>query len=211
MKIAVLGATGNLGSEIVSQALERDVEVVAYVRTPTALEPRPGLTIFGGSVTDVTAMTTAFAGVDAAVSALGGKPPLMQEALPRIATALERAGVPRVVLVSAFGAGDTKSKAGGVARLIYSTAVKGLFEDKAHSEAAVLPGLTMNWTVVHPVNLKKGPQAPCVVTDLSEVSSVPGLPTLPFSSVASAVLDLAADDSAAGKRMLVTTAQGWRA
>ncbi len=211
MKLAVFGATGNVGSEIVSQALSRGDEVVAYVRTPASLAPQPGLTIIGGSVTDAAAMTAAFLGVDAVVSAIGGKPPLMQNALPQIATAITQAGVGRFVLVSAFGVGATKNKASSFARLIYSTAVKSLFEDKAKSEAAVLPSLAMNWTVVYPVNLKKGIPVASAVKDLAAVSKVPGLPTLPFANVAAAVLDLAADDAASGKQMLITTAAGWRA
>ena len=37
MKITVLGATGRLGSEVLSQALDAGHQVVAYARNPSTL------------------------------------------------------------------------------------------------------------------------------------------------------------------------------
>ena len=54
MKLFVLGATGKMGSEIVSLALSRGHEVTAFVRSPEKLSPASALTIVKG----VEAMTT---------------------------------------------------------------------------------------------------------------------------------------------------------
>ena len=40
MKLAVFGATGGVGREVVNQALDRGDHVTAYVRTPQA-RPHP--------------------------------------------------------------------------------------------------------------------------------------------------------------------------
>lgn len=211
MKLVILGATGNVGSATVQAALSAGHTVVAYVRHPEAVSPRAGLTVVGGSVLDVPAMTSAFAGATAVISAVGSTTPdFAQTTLPPITTAVEKAGVSRFVLVSAFGAGDTKDKASGFARLIYNTVVKKLFTDKALAEAAVLPGLDLDWTVVYPVNLKRGPRAEAAIEPLDRVAKVPGLPTLPFANVGEALVQIAGDASLAKQRVLVTTAKGWR-
>jgi putative NADH-flavin reductase len=42
MKIAVIGAAGNIGKRIVREALDRHHEVTAVVRHPERLDPRDG-------------------------------------------------------------------------------------------------------------------------------------------------------------------------
>ncbi|AXG81733.1 NAD(P)-dependent oxidoreductase [Streptomyces paludis] len=216
MKIVVLGATGNIGSHVVKEALSRGHEVVAYVRDPGAMAPRAGLTVVPGSLDDRPAMAKAFAGADAVISAIGvalrAKKPvdLMRRTLPLITAAAEDAGVERFVLVSAFGVGDTAAKASPLGRLVYRTVVAAIFKDKELSEES-LPATGLNWTVVHPVNLKESADAPAAaVRRLDRVTRVPGLPTLPFASVARALVEIAADRDLSGQRLLITTEKGWK-
>lgn len=216
MKIAILGATGNVGSHLVTAALDGGHEVVAYARRPDAVRRRAGLTVVTGELNDEMGLARAFAGADAVVSVIGvalrAKKPidLMQRSLPMITRAMAKAGVDRLVVVSAFGVGDTAAKASPFARLIYRTLVAKIFKDKELSEK-VLPTSGLNWTTVYPVNLKDAPAAPvAAVKNLTEVGSVPGLPTLPFSNAAAALLQITADRSLSGQRILVTTEKGWK-
>jgi putative NADH-flavin reductase len=216
MKIVILGATGNVGSHLATEALDRGHEVLAYVRNPDAVARRAGLVVVQGSLDDEETMAKAFAGADAIVSAIGvplrAKKPidLMQRTLPVITRAAESAGVDRLVVVSAFGVGDTAAKASPLAKLIYSTLVAKIFKDKELSER-VLPNSGLNWTTVYPVNLKDAPPTPATAIEpLDRVGKVPGLPTLPFKNIAAALLQIAADRSLAGQRVLVTTEKGWK-
>ncbi|GAA3828035.1 SDR family oxidoreductase [Streptomyces coacervatus] len=216
MKIVVLGASGNIGSHVVKEALSQGHEVVAYVRNPDAVERQPGLTVVQGSLDDRSAMTKAFAGSDAVISAIGvalrAKKPidLMQRTLPVITAAAQGAGVERFVLVSAFGVGDTAAKASFLARLVYRTVVAAIFKDKELSEQS-LPATGLNWTIVHPVNLKEAPAVPAAtIKNLDRVAKVPGLPTLPFANVARALIEIAGDRGLARQRVLVTTEKGWK-
>jgi putative NADH-flavin reductase len=216
MKIAVLGATGNIGSRVIDEALARGHEVVAYVRRADAVRARARLTVVQGSLDNEPAMAKALAGSDAVICCIGaplrGKKPvdLMRRSLPVITGAAMLAGVHRFVLVSAFGVGDTAAKASPLARLIYRTLVAAIFKDKELSEE-ILPSTGLNWTTVYPVNLKDAPAAPAAaVKRLREVAKVPGLPTLPLANIATALLDIAADTGLAGERVLVTTQKGWR-
>ncbi|MER6081355.1 NAD(P)-binding oxidoreductase [Streptomyces sp. NPDC001833] len=216
MKIVVLGATGNIGSHVVKEALSQGHEVVAYVRNPDAVQSQTGLTVVRGSLDDRAAMGKAFAGSDAVISAIGvalrAKKPidLMQRTLPVITAAAKDAGVGRFVLVSAFGVGDTAAKASFLGRLVYKTVVAAIFKDKELSEA-VLPASGLNWTTVYPVNLKEAAAAPAAaVKRLDQVGKVPGLPTLPFTSVARSLVEIAGDGGLAGQRLLITTEKGWK-
>jgi len=119
--------------------------------------------------------------------------------------------VSRIVLISAFGAGDTAKKASGFARLIYRTALAKFFADKAASDK-LLQASGLEWTIVYPVNLKDAPALPegAVVKPLNEVGKVPGLPTLPFDNAATALVDIVTSRDAVGQRLLITTPRGWR-
>lgn len=212
MKIVVLGATGACGRHVVRQALDRGYEVVAYVRRPDAVEPRDRLRVVGGGLDDVAAMTAVFKGADAVISCIGlkldmasiGRANLMDRVMPKILDAADASGAKRFVLMSAFGVGDTARKASGLARVLYSTLTRAIFDDKARSEKA-LARRRINWTVIYPVMLFEGPRAAGVtVAPLEQVTRVRGLPKVPYDNVASVLLDLAGRSDFSGMRLLVT-------
>jgi len=75
MKIALLGATGFVGSAILNEALNRGHTVTAIVRHPEKLASRGGLIATAGDVDDTANLAKLFAGQGAIVSAffrLGG-------------------------------------------------------------------------------------------------------------------------------------------
>ncbi|SDT19582.1 NAD(P)-dependent oxidoreductase [Microterricola viridarii] len=218
MKIVVLGAAGNIGRHTLLAAVAAGHEVVAFARRPESVPPLLGVRVVVGSVEDEAAMVEAFAGADAVISAvgpafrMGSRKPIdfMQRVLPRMTAAVKQAGVPRFVLVSAFGAGDTLAQASGLARLVYRLGTAPLFEDKALAERA-LPASGITYTIAYPVNLKEAPPlTAAAVKPLGKVGSVPGLPTLPFANVGQALVELAEDRAAESKRVLITTPTGWK-
>src|SRR3954449_1749705 len=72
MNLTVFGATGGVGREVVSQALDRGDHVTAYVRNPAKLAiTHPALTVVAGELTDHEAVQRAVQGADAVISALG--------------------------------------------------------------------------------------------------------------------------------------------
>jgi putative NADH-flavin reductase len=104
MKLTVFGATGGVGREVVTQALEAGHEVSAYVRNPTKLKlTHPQLTVLAGELTDREAVQRAVSGVDAVISALGpsldrkatGTP--LVEGTRQIVEAMKAEGVKRYI------------------------------------------------------------------------------------------------------------------
>lgn len=103
MKIAIIGASGFIGSRIRSEALSRGHEVTAIVTNPDKLPADPRLTAVKGDATDPTALTPLLAGHDLVISAFNpGKDE--SGAGPRsIIDAAKRSGVPRLLVVGGAG------------------------------------------------------------------------------------------------------------
>jgi putative NADH-flavin reductase len=212
MKLVVLGATGATGRLLVDQALSRGHEVVAYVRRPEALDERPGLRVVGGQLTDQRALTAAMAGAHAVLCAIGPKgvkdlfgSDLMRRTLPVVTEAMTAAGVRRLVLMSAYGVGDTAASASPMARIAFATAVRSLYRDKQLAEAR-LAEADLDVTTVYPTALTNDPSAAADVRDVTTVSRVSGMPKISRGAVATAMLDTVEDPAAAGRRLLVTRA-----
>jgi putative NADH-flavin reductase len=162
LKLLVFGATGPTGRHLVSQALEQGHEVTAFARQPEAIAPRERLRVLQGDTTrDAAAVAAAIRGKDAIVSALGVGNTffpngLMQRSLGNIVPAMEREGVKRLVLMSAFGVGASKDNAPLIPRIMYCTLLSGIFADKQAAEDE-LRASALDWTIVYPVLLTSGP------------------------------------------------------
>jgi uncharacterized protein YbjT (DUF2867 family) len=212
MKIAVIGATGRTGRLVIEQALVRGDVVVAYVRNPLRIAASPGLEIAAGQLSDMLTLKAAINGADAVLVCLGTRGKrmkrnvdLMQKSVARIIEAMKEANVPRLVLESAYGVGNTAGTAGFIARVLYKTVVRAIYQDKERSEA-LLPGSGLKWTGVYPVILTDGPLADAVeVRPMTRVQKVAGLPKVSRADVARVMLDAAADDRTIGQKLLVSS------
>ena len=67
MKIALIGASGNVGQRVTAEALRRDHEVVAIARDASKIEARPGVTPVQADLRDKAAIGKAIEGADAVV------------------------------------------------------------------------------------------------------------------------------------------------
>lgn len=116
MKVALLGATGFVGSALLNEALDRGHEVTAIVRHPDKLNKRAGLVAMEADIHDADRLATLIRGHDALISAFnpGWKNPnLYQEQVSGTASiidALKKGGVTRVLWVG--GAGGLEVKPG---------------------------------------------------------------------------------------------------
>jgi putative NADH-flavin reductase len=212
MKIIVLGAAGRIGRLVIQQALARGDEVVAYARNPEGIPANPGLEIVAGELADFHALAAAINGTNAVLVCLGTKGKrmkksvdLMQKCMPLIIEAMQCAKVSRLVLLSAYGVGDTARTAGLAARFVYKMVVSAIYLDKERSEA-LLPGSGLKWTNVYPVILTDGPPADAVeVRPMTQVQKVVGLPKVSRADVARVMLNVANDDRTIGQRLIVSS------
>lgn len=99
MKIAIIGATGRAGSQLLEEALRRGHTVLAIARDPSRLQGRDGVTVKALDVKDSAALQAAVAGVDAVLSAAH-----FATIEPHaIIEPVKRAGVRRLLVVGGAG------------------------------------------------------------------------------------------------------------
>jgi putative NADH-flavin reductase len=67
MKIALIGATGNVGRRVTAEALRRGHDVIAIARDVSTLEPKDHVTPVQADLNDKAAIGNAIAGADAVV------------------------------------------------------------------------------------------------------------------------------------------------
>lgn len=67
-KIAIIGATGRAGSQLLEEALRRGHSVLAIARDPSRLQGRDGVTVKALDAKDSAALQAAVEGVDAVLA-----------------------------------------------------------------------------------------------------------------------------------------------
>jgi uncharacterized protein len=106
MNIVLAGATGNIGSRILDEALSRGHRVTGITRDPAKLPERNGLQTKKGSTGDVAAFADLLKGHDAAILSVKWN----ENDVHQVLDALRKAGVKRALFV--VGAGSLLRKDG---------------------------------------------------------------------------------------------------
>jgi len=109
MKVALIGATGFIGSHLLNEALDRKHEVTAVVRHPERVPVRPGVTAKKGDVYDRDALADLLVGHEAVISAFSADKDVpdvyqsMVEGAKSIIASARKAGVNRLLAVGGAG------------------------------------------------------------------------------------------------------------
>jgi uncharacterized protein YbjT (DUF2867 family) len=158
MKLAILGASGGTGRELVQQALARGHEVSALVRDParSGFDPHPRLRLVRVDVYDPSSLRQALGADVTLLSALG----IGKGGRPSVLTAGARAVViarpARVIWLGAFGTGQTASHGGWAVRMLLALVLGKEVPDKVEADTTVLRA---GGTVFHAGPLGQGPVA----------------------------------------------------
>lgn len=99
MNIVLAGATGNIGSRILDEALRRGHRMTGLSRDPAKLAAREGLTAKKASTTEVGAFADALKGHDAAILSVKWN----ENDVHRVLDALRKAGIKRCLFVVGAG------------------------------------------------------------------------------------------------------------
>jgi uncharacterized protein YbjT (DUF2867 family) len=207
MKFLVLGATGRTGVPFVKKALDQGHQVTALVRRADAtVDPRAQ--IVSGDVTDAAVIATAAQGHDAVISTLGVKnvretPTLITDTVRAVIASAKTSGVDRFVIVSAFGVGDSLAKASFLAGLIFRTALRKKYADKAASEV-LLRASDLKWTLEYPGALNDRDSTRYTAVALEDVTKLPILPSTSRANVADFLFHSAVEDTFIRQTVVVT-------
>jgi len=157
--VAVVGATGATGRHVVDAALRRGHEVTALVRRPGSFSPAERLSeVVWADLSDEATLASALTGAHAVISTLGGaaKGPttVCADGIRSAVTAMDQAGVSRLVVVSAHGVAESHDHS------LYSLAVwagvANRMRDKETMESLITAS-NLDWTIVRPPTLKDTP------------------------------------------------------
>lgn len=201
MKIALIGATGFVGSAVLAEALQRGHQVTALARTPSRIAAQTGLTVVQADVLDAAQVADAVAGHDAVISAYNpgwANPALHDEFLQgsaAILSGVKRTGGKRVLVVG--GAGSLYVAPG------VQLADTADFRD--HVPAGIIPGVmaarellnrirgedTLDWSFLSPpVGLAAGERSGVYQMGGDEVPMKDGKPAgITVADLAVAIVD----------------------
>lgn len=161
MKIALFGATGGTGRQIVKQALDHGYEIHALVRDPARLAvSHPQLITVTGDVLDPVAVEAAINGSEAVIVSLGSTSNNPDDIVSRgtavVVEAMKQLGVRRLIAVTSIGVGDSKDQVPFAFKMLMKTVLKKPMEDKERQEA-LIQSSGLDWTIVRPGGLTDGP------------------------------------------------------
>jgi putative NADH-flavin reductase len=161
LKLAVFGATGGTGKEIVSQALAAGHEVTVLVRDSGRLAVKHDkLYLVIGDVLNPEKVEEALAGSEAVCCSLGNTPNnpdfVVSDGTQNIIECMQKQGIQRLVVVSALGVGDSHDQVTLPFKMMMKTVLRKAYEDKERQEQFVRQS-DLDWIIVRPGGLTNGP------------------------------------------------------
>ncbi|NEV60831.1 NAD(P)-dependent oxidoreductase [Thiorhodococcus minor] len=160
MHIALFGATGGTGRQVLAQGIAQGHSISALVRDPAKLPDRAGLTKVQGDVLDPEPVAQCVAGADAVICVLGShgrQAPVEAGGTERILEAMRASGVRRLIVVTSLGVGDSRPQLSWPVRLMMDLTLGAIMRAKEAQEALVKAS-GLDWTIVRPGGLTDGPK-----------------------------------------------------
>jgi putative NADH-flavin reductase len=162
MKLAIFGATGKTGIELVKQAREQGHQVTAFVRDPNRLPNEDdGITLVAGDVFDPNGVAQAVQGQDAVICVLGAGSDLKKTTVRttgtiNIISGMQKNNVKRLLVVTAMGVGESWNTLSLINKFFFAVLLKSAREDHESQEAAVTES-GLDWTIFRPSGLTEEP------------------------------------------------------
>ncbi len=171
MRLVVFGATGGTGRAVIDAALAAGHEVTAFARDKSKISPKERLRIVEGDAMDAADVAPAIEGQDGVIITLGNSQNAFalrlgaRRTTPRdicevgtsnILAALSEGSKVPLIVVSAFGVGDTRDKLPLMFKLFYQLVLKEQIADKEKQDA-VLKASEAHFVLVQPVALTDKP------------------------------------------------------
>jgi uncharacterized protein len=159
MNILILGATGRVGSQLVTYALHDRHHVTVLVRTPEKIQIHSeNLTIIQGNVLNKADIVRAMHGIDVVISALNTDGTnTLSESMPLIIKAMENEGIQRIITIGT--AGILQSRTTPTVLRYQSSESKRKSTRAAeehHRVYDMLKQSALDWTIVCPTYLPIG-------------------------------------------------------
>lgn len=162
-RVLIIGASKGIGLATSRRALEVGYDVRAMARSATGMSlSNPKLEKVRGDALDSQDVEMALRGVDVVIQTLGVRPGdlfrpvrLFSDATRVLVAAMEACGVKRLISVTGFGAGDSRSSINCLQRVPFQVLFGRAYDDKSEQESLIKDS-SLNWTIVRPGVLTGG-------------------------------------------------------
>lgn len=164
MRVLILGASQGTGALACRLLLELGHDVTAFARSPQKLVQHPKLTRRAGDFHDEASVREAVPGHDAVIitaaptnsRAFKEEPLYFSKGTGYAIVAMKKAGIKRLVVLSAFGAGESRRAASFVLKLFMKLLLKAIYADHDRQEALVQDS-GLDWVIARPTRLTNDP------------------------------------------------------
>ena len=167
----VFGSTGGTGRATCQAFLAAGHAVTAFARDPAKLPPAAALRAVHGDVMNAADVAAALPGHELVIMSLGNSQnpfalmfgarrttpvTVCESGTHHIVAAMQENRIARLLVVSAFGVGDTRANLPFAFKLFYRTVLREHMADKEKQEA-LIKASALDWTLVQPVALTDKP------------------------------------------------------
>ena len=164
-RVLIIGASRGIGLEAVRQALDAGHTVRAFARSAERIAlSHPALEKVNGDALASADVAAAAKGVDAVIQVLGVavgqlfRPVrLFSDATRILIAAMEAAGVKRLIAVTGYGAGESRSSMSLLQRVPFQLLLGRAYDDKDVQERLIRAS-PLDWTIARPGVLTNGPR-----------------------------------------------------
>ena len=164
MKLLVIGASRGVGLQMVQQALHTGHTVTAFARSAGEMPMQHRfLAKISGDFHDPVAVSAVMPGQDAVIitASLGmlqlkRQPEFYSRGTTQVLAAMKQHGVPRIVILSNFAAGDGDKLLNPLERLFTNLFIREATDDHTRQEQLV-SNSGLQWTVARPSRLTHDP------------------------------------------------------
>lgn len=160
MNIALFGATGPTGQQVVQQALEQGHSISALARNPAKLSIQNArLKVVQGNILEPAAVEEVIDGSNAVLSCLGRRPfrdkGVVVQGTHNIIVVMKKLGVRRLIIESAYSSGNSYALASSGMKFVVGTVLRWAYKEKEMMEPEVAAS-GLEWTIARPPALRDG-------------------------------------------------------
>ncbi|MGL1890925.1 MAG: SDR family oxidoreductase [Spirochaetaceae bacterium] len=158
MKIIVFGATGKTGMDVVTQALEQNHLVTAFIRNPDRMSIKhDNLTLITGDALNLENVSQGVIGQDAVICTLGSGKNLKQTKIrskgtANIIDAMKQHKLKRLIVMTAMGVGESWNDLSLINKFFFAVLMKSIRQDHELQETYVKES-KLDWTIIRPSGL----------------------------------------------------------
>lgn len=199
MLIAIVGAAGRTGQELVAQALKDGHQVRALTRDPARIQDAPeGVDVVRADLLEPETLPAALSDVDAVLVSLGGQQrndaSTRSQGTSNLIGVMETLGLRRLLVVSTAGVGESFHQLSEGGQQAVQTVIRVAVEDHTRQEDLVRSS-DLDWTIARPGGLMSGPETDYIADDTNRIQ----INAVNRAALARFLLDSLANEQSIGK------------